>query len=339
MRKIQSLIVAVALACFTALTSANAAMSVQAFFSPGVPTDSTNNLSSQQNKMAFLDAGNLVGGAYETNPVAMNLPKVLKIGDVLRFRPGFPGWLAVPTSSGPDAYGARLFCMVKVTSTEANVNPRRVRVRTWTPLNDGVLWSTNWLASETITMSSTLTGRKYGPDGVRGGSDDQPFSSGTSDLNFNELITVGPRIFLDVFNQEDLSLALNYWDGKRPMELHVEVTVYAADMVTVLGRKEIVLTARPYLLIDRGGLNSEIRYVRMESERAKNYQLMSSLWPGGGYSDVPAGGLLHDGSVYTNTNLADRQFFGVRETSVSAAGLRSATSASKPSSGVESGNE
>ncbi len=320
-KKYQSLVGAVALACFTVVTSANAGMSVQAFFSPGVPTDSTNNLQSQQNKMAWLDTGNLVGGAYETNPVAMTLPKVLKVGDLIRFRSGaFPGWLAIGTSSLPDAWGARMFCMGKLTNNLANINPRRIRVRTWTSLTNDVLVSTNWLGIDSttgqpITMSSTLVGRKYGADGVRDGSDDVVFNSGTSDLEFNELNTVGPRIFINITNQSDLVSAMNYWDSLRPIELHCEYVAFDTDMVSVLGRTEIVLPSRPYLWCNRSP-DLRTQYIRMESERLpKTYQLLRLENLSGNWTDV-SGGLLQNGGIYTNdTTLATTNylFFRCRE--------------------------
>lgn len=350
-KKYQSSIVgAVILACFTVATFASADMFVQAFFSPGVPIDSTNNLQSQQNKMSWLDTGNLVGGAYETNPAAMTLPKVLKIGDLVRFRsPTFPGWLAIGMSSGPDVWGARMFCMGKLTNNLANINPRRVRVRTWTSLTDNVLVSTNWLGidsatGQSITMSSTLVGRKYGADGVHGGLDDVVLNSGTSDVEFNELLAVGPRIFINITNQSDLASSLDYWDVRRPIELHCEYVVFDINMVTVLGRTEIVLSSHPYLWCDRGP-DSRIQYIRMESERfPKIYQILKSEDSNGNWTDAP-GGLLQNGGIYENDATVaptNYLFFRAKEDYIVTPAFTSKGVISKhkaPSGGLENGNE
>ncbi len=346
-KKYQFLFRAVALGCFTVAISANAEMSVQVFFSPGVPIDSTNNLLSQQNKMVWLDTGNLVGGAYETNPTAMTLPKVLKIGDLVRFRSSaFPGWLATETASGPDVWGARMFCLGKLTNRVANINPRRIRVRTWATLTDNVLVSTNWLGIDSatgqpITMSSSMTGRRYGIDGARGGSDDAIYNTGSSDVELNELLTVGPRIFLNIANQSDLVSVRNYWNDQRPIELHCEYVAFDTDLVTVIGRTEIVLSACPYLWCDRVIFESMTQSIRLESERPpKIYRLLMSENLNGNWTDVP-GGLLQNGGIYTNNITSAKSFFRCGEyvAPASPAIDQSTSRYTQPKGSVENGKE
>lgn len=318
----------IALACLSAVTNINAvgAPTIELFVSPGVPVESTNNITSQQNKMAWLDSGNLVGGRYATNPVAMEVHQTLKIGALMRSRSaGLPIWLAQNVNDGPDQWGSRMFLMLRIKNAdEANINPRRVRVTTSSSATDSSLFSTNWLGSEAVTMSSTLPGRRYGPDGQRKTADDSVFDSGSSDLELNELLTCNLKIFLNVTNANDVAFTHNYWEGRKPMWLFVRVEVFGSQG-ELLAELVKAYSAQPMLTMRRGP-NWETQYLDIECEYPpKAYQVMRkeelsynlASWP-------KLEELLINGGTYTNdatSVVKSHAFFNCVEYTVTPSGI------------------